>query len=417
MKKDERITNREEQSPQLDWLKAELAKLDEVDLPEDFEEGLAEKLRAYEEEKKVPVFGMINEDEKVKMAKTIAYLLIPLAAAFVIIVGLSMNSLKSGLGNKSASLTLNDSADGYETTKSEITISEEASVNRHEEVSEDAAEEDYVREEAKSVEKRSSDQGGDDNAAPNARSQTDTNQQLQSQKLIYRAYLNVEIEDYVKFNGELRSKLKAEGGYVENADEQVDTVLRRGKTEELRYGSYILRVPAEKYEAFLKYIQEESKVESKNENVQNVTSEYRDTEQNVQNLELKEESLRAMMKDAKTVEESLAIFEHLSETRNLIDQSTSRLKNLDKEVSYSTIELNYSVKEKDVDIEPVDEKLGERISSKFKESINYLVGLSEDFIVAFVGNSPVYLIVLFATIIVGLILVIAVKKLLKKLDK
>lgn len=417
MKKDERITNREEQSPQLDWLKAELAKLDEVDLPEDFEEGLAEKLRAYEEEKKVPVFGMINEDEKVKMAKTIAYLLIPLAAAFVIIVGLSMNSLKSGLGNKSASLTLNDSADGYETTKSEITTSEEASVNRHEEVSEDAAEEDYVREEAKSVEKRSSDQGGDDNAAPNARSQTDTNQQLQSQKLIYRAYLNVEIEDYVKFNGELRSKLKAEGGYVENADEQVDTVLRRGKTEELRYGSYILRVPAEKYEAFLKYIQEESKVESKNENVQNVTSEYRDTEQNVQNLELKEESLRAMMKDAKTVEESLAIFEHLSETRNLIDQSTSRLKNLDKEVSYSTIELNYSVKEKDVDIEPVDEKLGERISSKFKESINYLVGLSEDFIVAFVGNSPVYLIVLFATIIVGLILVIAVKKLLKKLDK
>lgn len=412
MKKENKNINiQEEQSPELDWLKSELARLDEVELPEDFEETLTEKLKA--EEKKAPVFGMINEDEKVKMAKTIAYLLIPLAAAFVLIVGLSMYSLKMGSGSKSQTMDSGGYADSNAVamdTKSEETetsmrfdsTKEAASETGDMALAEDANEEEMKAEEAK----------GED-----AKGSAIKDTEKHDLKLIYRAFLGVEIESYNDFNSNLRAKLKECEGYVETSDQQVDTVMRRGQVQELIYGSYTLRVPAQKYEDFLKYVQEEAELKYKNENVENVTAEYRDIEEGVKNLKIKEETLRGFLKDAKNAEESMLIFSHLTDTRAEIDRLESRLKNIDKLVSYSTIEINVREKEKIVDIEPIDEKLGERISKRFNESINYLTALAEDFIVALTGDSPIYLLVIVCVLIAALILVVVVKKLLRRLNK
>lgn len=422
MKNEEKVLKiEEEKSPQIDWLKAELAKLDDIELPEDFEEGVEQKIRLYEDIKSAPVFGLINEDEKVKMAKTIAYLLIPLAAAFVLIVALSMNSLRMELDSKSAS-AVGDS-NGYvmdEASESEEKMemakgSPQLRIGR--ENSDDST---TIVEDSVAMEEAKMEEGGayDSEDADSGRKDVSTKEiQKLDQKLIYRAFLNIEIENKEKFNLDIRAKLKAFGGYVESVDEQIDSVMRRGKSEDLKYGSYTLRVPAEHYEELLLFVQENAKVTSKNETVQNVTSEYRDIEQNVKNLELKEETLRTMMKDAKTVDESLAIFELLSETRSTIDSLTTRLKSLDKLVSYSTIEVNYQQKEKKVDIEPVDENLGERISNKFNESLNALTKVVEDIIVVVTGESPVYLVVFFLILVVGLVLVVIVKKVIKKLDK
>lgn len=410
----------EDESPQLDWLKAELAKLDELELPEDFEEGLEEKLSHYEEEKKVPVFGMINEDEKIKMAKTIAYLLIPLAAAFVLIVALSMNSLNMELGKKS--MGLNGVEDAYQ-TEDKMAMDE---------APEGAAPSDRggggSTEETKSEERLDgigiSESAGEeekkedlDTAEKNSENLASSETKKQAQKLIYRAFLGVKTESYKDFNRLLRAKLKEYEGYVETSDQQVDTVTRRGQVQELINGTYTLRVPTEKYEDFLKFVQGEAELKYKNESVQNVTAEYRDIEESVKNLEIKEESLRGFLKDAKNVEESMLIFSHLTDTRAEIDHLESRLKNLDKLVSYSTIEINVEEKEKEVDIEPIDEKLGDRIAKKFTESINELTAMAENFTVALVGNSPVYLLSLAAILIVGLILVVVIKKIIKKLDK
>lgn len=422
MKNEEKVLKiEEEKSPQIDWLKAELAKLDDIELPEDFEEGVEQKIRLYEDIKSAPVFGLINEDEKVKMAKTIAYLLIPLAAAFVLIVALSMNSLRMELDSKPAS-AVGDS-NGYvmdEASESEEKMemakgSPQLRIGR--ENSDDST---TIVEDSVAMEEAKMEEGGayDSEDADSGRKDVSTKEiQKLDQKLIYRAFLNIEIENKEKFNLDIRAKLKAFGGYVESVDEQIDSVMRRGKSEDLKYGSYTLRVPAEHYEELLLFVQENAKVTSKNETVQNVTSEYRDIEQNVKNLELKEETLRTMMKDAKTVDESLAIFELLSETRSTIDSLTTRLKSLDKLVSYSTIEVNYQQKEKKVDIEPVDENLGERISNKFNESLNALTKVVEDIIVVVTGESPVYLVVFFLILVVGLVLVVIVKKVIKKLDK
>lgn len=422
MKNEEKVLKiEEEKSPQIDWLKAELAKLDDIELPEDFEEGVEQKIRLYEDIKSAPVFGLINEDEKVKMAKTIAYLLIPLAAAFVLIVALSMNSLRMELDPKSASAV--GGSNGYvmdEASESEEKMEmakESPQLRIGRENSDDST---TIVEDSVAMEEAKMEEGGayDSEDADSGRKDVSTKEiQKLDQKLIYRAFLNIEIENKEKFNLDIRAKLKAFGGYVERVDEQIDSVMRRGKSEDLKYGSYTLRVPAEHYEELLLFVQENAKVTSKNETVQNVTSEYRDIEQNVKNLELKEETLRTMMKDAKTVDESLAIFELLSETRSTIDSLTTRLKSLDKLVSYSTIEVNYQQKEKKVDIEPVDENLGERISNKFNESLNALTKVVEDIIVVVTGESPVYLVVFFLILVVGLVLVVIVKKVIKKLDK
>lgn len=422
MKNEEKVLKiEEEKSPQIDWLKAELAKLDDIELPEDFEEGVEQKIGVYEDLKSAPVFGLINEDEKVKMAKTIAYLLIPLAAAFVLIVALSMNSLRMELDSKSASAA--GDSNGYvmdEASESEEKMEmakESPQLRIGRENSDDST---TIVEDSVDMEEAKMEEGGayDSEDADSGRKDVSTKEiQKLDQKLIYRAFLNIEIENKEKFNLDIRAKLKAFGGYVESVDEQIDSVMRRGKSEDLKYGSYTLRVPAEHYEELLLFVQENAKVTSKNETVQNVTAEYRDIEQNVKNLELKEETLRTMMKDAKTVDESLAIFELLSETRSTIDSLTTRLKSLDKLVSYSTIEVNYQQKEKKVDIEPVDENLGERISNKFNESLNALTKVVENIIVVVTGESPVYLVVLFLILVVGLVLVVIVKKVIKKLDK
>lgn len=417
--REEKKLHIEDESPQLDWLKAELAKLDELELPEDFEEGLEAKLSHYEEEKKTPVFGMINEDEKIKMAKTIAYLLIPLAAAFVLIVALSMNSLNMELGKKS--MGLNGVEDAYQTedkmamdeAPEEAAPSDRGGGSTEETKSEERLDGIGISESAGEEEKKED----LDTAEKNSENLSSSETKKQAQKLIYRAFLGVKTESYNDFNRLLRAKLKEYEGYVETSDQQVDTVTRRGQVQELINGTYTLRVPVEKYEDFLKFVQEEAELKYKNENVQNVTAEYRDTEESVKNLKIKEETLRGFLKDAKNAEESMLIFSHLADTRAEIDSLESRLKNLDKLVSYSTIEINVEEKEKEVDIEPIDEKLGDRIAKKFTESINELTAMAENFTVALVGNSPVYLLSLAAILIVGLILVVVIKKIIKKLDK
>lgn len=408
----ENNTNKDYEAPQYGWIKSELAKLDDVELPEDFAGEVEQKLKEHDEKNPPPVFGVINEDDKVAVAKKIAYILIPLAAAFVLIVGLSLNSLKSELPEVAVEKVFNPYHNGQENGSSGSDSMKSADVNNDEMEIDDNKADKIIAEREKKSEGGRKTETVDNHVKDGNKDEVDF-----SKKLIYTADFVVVIEDYEVFDKEIRQKVRGLGGYVELSDAQVSSIYYRGKEQKNTEGFINMRVPVEGYSELLSYIAENTEVKRQSENVVDVTSHYKDLEQSIRNYEAKEEALRAMMKDAKTVEESLDVFELLSQTRNTIDSYKGELKGLDNRVNYTTINLSFSEKEKAEDIAPIDDELGTRISDRFKASVNSITTFFENIIVVLAGNSPVYLLVILCVVIVGLITVAVVKKVLSKNKK
>jgi len=73
---------------------------------------------------------------------------------------------------------------------------------------------------------------------------------------------------------------------------------------------------------------------------QNVTMTYVDTEARLTSLRVQEERLLDMLSKASSVEEMLIIESHLQEVRYQIESATATLRNIDRQVSYSTIDLS-----------------------------------------------------------------------------
>ena len=106
--------------------------------------------------------------------------------------------------------------------------------------------------------------------------------------------------------------------------------------------NFNVRIPAEKLDSFLDKIGGNLNVTFRQENISDITEEYSDTESRLKSLKIEEESLNAMLKKAKTVEEMIKVEDKLSSVRTDIENITRRLKRYDKQVTYSTVNVSIS---------------------------------------------------------------------------
>ena len=104
--------------------------------------------------------------------------------------------------------------------------------------------------------------------------------------------------------------------------------------------NFNVRIPAEKLDAFLSKIGDNLNVTFHQENITDVTEEYDDTESRIASLKIEEESLLSMLKKAKTVEEMIKVEDKLSSVRTELRNISNRLKRLDRQVTYSTVNVN-----------------------------------------------------------------------------
>ena len=83
-----------------------------------------------------------------------------------------------------------------------------------------------------------------------------------------------------------------------------------------------------------------ARVEHKNIEALDVTEEYLDIQTRLKNKREVESRYRAILKQAKTIEEILKVEEHIRAVREEIESKEGRLKYLNDRIAYSTVNLS-----------------------------------------------------------------------------
>ncbi len=153
-------------------------------------------------------------------------------------------------------------------------------------------------------------------------------------KIIHTADIRFKVEDLKKAESAIEARIKAMGGYISNENQNRQS----GNLE----NSWTVRIPAEKFEAFLGDVEKESiYVDSKNVSAEDVTAEYVDNELRIKSKQKVFERYLELLKQAKNVEEIMAVEEQIRVIREEIEAKEGRQKYLNDQVDFSTITVMF----------------------------------------------------------------------------
>ena len=159
-------------------------------------------------------------------------------------------------------------------------------------------------------------------------------------KIIYSASATVETTDFDGSIAKLLALVEENKGWIEASSMSGANYrsIARGSSYN-RSASYTLRIPSDKFELLMGSLSQIGNVPYSHTYTENVTSQYYDTQARLTAYQTQETRLLEMMEKAETVSDVIAIEEKLTELRYQIESLQSALKNWDRQVSYSTIDL------------------------------------------------------------------------------
>ena len=217
----------------------------------------------------------------------------------------------------------------------------------------------------------------------------------ENRKLIRTVSMDAETEELEPLLEALNEKINALGGYVESRN------IYNGSTyasRRYRHANLTVRIPAEQLDGFVEHVSGVSNVVSSDEQIDDVTLTYVDTEARVDALKIEQERLMALMEKAESLSDLLEIESRLTDVNYQLESWASKLKALENQVSYATVHLFISEVQ---EYTPVAEKTTwQRIAEGFVDSLEGIWDGAVEIFVWVLANSPY--IVLFSSIAVVL---------------
>lgn len=226
-------------------------------------------------------------------------------------------------------------------------------------------------------------------------------------KIIKSCIIDTNTVEYDKFVDELTNIIKQSSGYVEY--NRTYTV-SKSDTMKLKCGDLRVRIPQEKFDFIVKFINNESDVYNQTLNEDDVTKYYYDTENVLTNLKIQEEKLRDLYGKAANLTEILQLESEITRIRTEIDSYSITLSDIDDRVSMSTIQLNITELEGASIVAQPSNNMWKRASEGIIKTINSIIGSVQNFIIWIIINLPYILIVA----IILIILLIIIKRKQKK---
>lgn len=152
-------------------------------------------------------------------------------------------------------------------------------------------------------------------------------------KIIKTAYISIEVVSYIASRKLVDSALKEFDAYIISENLQ--------NTESQISNSINIKVPANQFDNLLaKLSRIAKKVDYQNIETQDVTEEYIDVETRLNNSRKVEQNYLRLLKRASNIEDILKIEQKLGEIRTDIESTQGRLKYLNHQVNFSSINLN-----------------------------------------------------------------------------
>ena len=207
--------------------------------------------------------------------------------------------------------------------------------------------------------------------------------QLSDQKLITTVEINAETEDLDALMPQLSDHIAQLGGYVEFQNTYYGSAYSSYRH---RSANMTIRIPADKLSDFLLHVEGASNVISKQQSQDNVTLQYVDTESRVAALEAERDRLMELMEQAGDLSDLLKIEERLTDVLYDLESTTAKLRSLDNQVSYATV--NLYIDEVKILTETQEQTVWQRIGSGFGENLRNIGEDIVDFFVWLVTYSP-----------------------------
>ena len=169
-------------------------------------------------------------------------------------------------------------------------------------------------------------------AAPAEEGATGGEDRLADAKMIYTGHMEVETTAFEDAVSGLERLVEEMGGYFERA-----AVHDYGG---YRSADYTARVPAERFQDLLAQVGELCHVTYQEQDSDNVSEAYYDTESRLVTQQTKLERLQTLLAQAETMEDIITIESAISETELAIEQLTGTLRQYDSLVDYSTVTIS-----------------------------------------------------------------------------
>ncbi len=236
---------------------------------------------------------------------------------------------------------------------------------------------------------------GDGTAGDNVDVTVDTDR-----KLIKTVSLSAETREFEQAMAALETQVRQLGGYIEKLETYNGSQYSGSRSK--RYSYMTVRIPRENLDGFLETVSGVCNVTRRNDDLKDVTLTYVDIESRRDTLRTEQERLLSFLEKAQTVEEIIALEERLSEVRYQLESMEARLRTIDNQVDFATVNLDISeVLELTLVEEPT---VWERLAGGFMDSVGNIGGGFLDFCIWFVINTPYFAV--WAVIITGLVLII-----------
>ncbi|OKP75501.1 hypothetical protein A3842_19620 [Paenibacillus sp. P3E] len=216
-----------------------------------------------------------------------------------------------------------------------------------------------------------------------------------NKKLIYHASLTMEVTDYAKAQTEVRNMVTLAEGYIVEFSEN---------TSEYEHGgAFILKVPASGFSSFLDHLEKIKNVKLQQKiQGQDVSEEYVDLGSRLKAKQLMEGQYIEFMKKATKSADLVAFANQLGAIQEEIETIKGRMRYIDQNVSFSTVELRLYQTEESVDIAKTKEQgpLMDRASDALRSSLHALSVMFQWLFIFLAAALPVLIVAAVVVVIV-----------------
>lgn len=186
-------------------------------------------------------------------------------------------------------------------------------------------------------------------------------------KIIRTGSLTYEVDDLDAARSTVLERAKAEGGYVEGDD--------RGEWGNVRSVTLRVRIPADRFDAFLGGIGNLGRLENRSISATYVTTEWVDVEARLAAKRAVEKRYLELAAQAKSVEEMLQVERELGNVRAEIESMEARIKGLRDQVAMSS--LTITCQKRVATTERFTPRFGVALKEGWSNLLRFLVRLAE----------------------------------------
>ena len=203
-----------------------------------------------------------------------------------------------------------------------------------------------------------------------------------SAKIIYTANLTLETRDYNTARAALDAALSDADGYMESSSEYTNT-------DSTRSVSLTLRVPQDSYKSFLAAAAQSGSVTYQNQQAEDITTRYMDTEARLASLTAQRTRLQELQAQADTLADLLEIESSLSDVQYQIESWQSQLDWYSNQVSCCTVYITLNEVET---LTPTSTSFGAKLLAALRNGWTGFVSGAQAVAVFLVGAWPAILI-------------------------